>query len=71
MNRQRTRFYGTLLACFLGFGLLGGLLGWALHWSPVLAAVTLGLVIMGGAATRWCQRGRLVIGQELGADRSG
>jgi hypothetical protein len=71
MNRQRIRLVGILLMSFGGFGLLGGLLGWALHGHPVLAAVTLGLVVAGRAATRWWPRGRLVIGKERGADRSG
>jgi hypothetical protein len=55
MDRQRLRFFGTLAACFAGFGAIGGLLGWALHGHPTLAAVTLGLVIIGGALAwiRW------------------
>jgi hypothetical protein len=31
--------------CFGGFGLLGGLIVWALRGHPVLAEVTLGLVV--------------------------
>ena len=53
MNRQHRRFYGTLTVCFLGFGVIGGLLGWVLHGHPVLAAVTLGLVVVGGALAWW------------------
>jgi hypothetical protein len=53
VNRQRIRFYGTLAACFFGFAVIGGLLGWALHGHPVLAAVTLVLVIVDGALLWW------------------
>jgi hypothetical protein len=48
MNRGWLRFYGTLAACFLGGGVIGGLLGWAKHANPTLAAVTRGLVTVGG-----------------------
>jgi hypothetical protein len=53
MNLQRSRLIGILLMCFGGFGLLGGLLAWALHGHPVLAAVTLGLVVVGGGLAWW------------------
>lgn len=46
--RQRARLYGTLAACFVGFGAVGGLLGWALHKTPTFAAVALALAILGG-----------------------
>jgi len=53
MSRQQTRFYGVLSACFLGFGVMSGLLSWGLHGQQVLAAVTLGLVIFRGMLAQW------------------
>jgi hypothetical protein len=47
MIRHRMRFYATLAAAFLGGAVIGGLLGWALHKTPTLAGVTLGLAIVG------------------------
>ena len=41
MDRQRIRFYSTLLVCYVFFDAIGELLGWALHRKPNLAAVTL------------------------------
>jgi hypothetical protein len=38
---------------FAGFGLIGGLPGWALHGHPALAALTLGLIIVGGGLVWW------------------
>jgi hypothetical protein len=48
MSRQRIRFYGTLAACCLGFGALGGLAVWVLSGHPELAPEALALVILLG-----------------------
>lgn len=53
---------GLLLARFLGFGAIGGLLGWVLSGSPVLALMILDRVT---ARWRWAVRaagcgGRLI-----------
>jgi len=53
VSRQHTRFYSTLSACFLGLGVISGLLTWGLHGQQVLAAVTLGLVIFRGMLAQW------------------
>jgi hypothetical protein len=65
MNRQLIRFYGTLAACFVGFGAIGGLLGRALHGHPTSAAVTLGLMIVAGAVAWWW-----LIDQRRGGDHA-
>jgi hypothetical protein len=39
MNQQITRFLDTRAPGFLNLGVIGGLLGWALHGRPILAAV--------------------------------
>lgn len=51
MQRQRLCFYGILLTCLLGFGVLGVLTGRALRGHAVLAIVALGLVLLGGGLT--------------------
>jgi hypothetical protein len=48
MSRRRIRFYGTLAACFLGFGALGGLAGWVLSCHRKMAPEALALVILLG-----------------------
>jgi hypothetical protein len=53
MSLQQIGLCGTRLPCFLGFGIIGGLLGWALHGHPTLAALTLGLVIVGDGLVWW------------------
>ena len=55
MNRSKVRLVGACAACFVGFGAIGGLMGWALHGHPVLAAVTLALVLVAAVLVwlRW------------------
>jgi hypothetical protein len=62
MNRERTRLLRILALCLLIPTVLGGLMGWALHRDPVLAAVLLGLIVVAGALAwllgRWWASGR-------------
>jgi hypothetical protein len=48
MRRQRLRFYGTLAACCLGSGALGGLASWVLNGRPEMAPEALVLMILLG-----------------------